>query len=116
MNVEYSRYLKSKEWLSIRLDILTIRQKCERCGSKKSLEVHHLTYQRIFKEEPADLEVLCKGCHYKEHEKEIKSKNKKLIVFKKHKKKRRSLAQKVLDKKKRKKINGRKLYKHIKFK
>jgi 5-methylcytosine-specific restriction endonuclease McrA len=115
MNIEYSKYLKSKEWLSIRLDILTIRPKCERCGSKKSLEVHHLTYKRIFNEEPEDLEVLCKGCHYKEHESEIRKKNKKPVKVK-GQKKRRSLAQKVLDKKKRKKINARKLYKHLKFK
>lgn len=70
MNKEYRKYLRSKEWLEIRLDILTLRgNKCEKCFSKNKLQVHHLTYKNIFKEEPKDLIVLCDRCHENEHKK-----------------------------------------------
>lgn len=84
MNKEYAKYLKSAEWNEIRVDVLINRKRCERCGSKKRLEVHHLTYKNIFNEQPDDLELLCKKCHVSEH---------------KQKKNKLSLAQKVLLKK-----------------
>jgi len=90
MNKEYTKYLNSKEWLNIRLDILTIRKSCEKCGSKKKLQVHHKHYKNIFKEEPEDLELLCDKCHKNEHKNNLKTK--------KQKKQKRSLAQKVKDK------------------
>lgn len=71
MNIEYKQYLLSNEWLSIRLDILTSRKVCERCGSKKRLQVHHKHYRNIFNEEPEDLELLCDRCHKKEHKPKI---------------------------------------------
>jgi C4-type Zn-finger protein len=113
VNKEYQKYLNSKEWLEIRIDILTTRPQCERCGSGKKLEVHHLTYKRIFKEEPSDLEVLCSGCHYKEHEKKIKAKNKpkrkpKLSLKVK-------LFRKEVERRRQKASNKKKLYKHLKF-
>jgi 5-methylcytosine-specific restriction endonuclease McrA len=64
---KYKQYLQSKEWLQLRLDILTLRPKCEKCGYGKNLQVHHLHYKNIFKEEPSDLMVLCNKCHLKEH-------------------------------------------------
>lgn len=68
MTNKYKQYLNSKEWLDIRLDIITTRKKCERCGSTNRLQVHHKTYKNIFNEEPEDLELLCGGCHKKEHD------------------------------------------------
>ncbi len=107
MNREYTKYLQSKEWLEIRLDILTTRKVCEKCGSKKKLQVHHKHYKNIFKEEPEDLELLCDKCHVNEHKHKLNPK--------KQKKQKRSLAQKLRDKQRRKKANARKLYKHYKF-
>jgi hypothetical protein len=40
--------------------------RCERCGSPgdaRSLEVHHLTYERLGRELPEDLMVVCWPCH-----------------------------------------------------
>ena len=40
--------------------------RCEKCRKTKwsvRLEVHHLTYKRLGKEKPEDLQVLCKDCH-----------------------------------------------------
>jgi hypothetical protein len=64
----YKSYLTSPEWASIRNDLFALRgEKCERCGSSCYLQVHHLTYDRLFKELPEDLEILCAGCHKAEH-------------------------------------------------
>lgn len=96
MDSKYIQYLNSQEWLNLRLDIITSRIKCERCGSKKCLQVHHKHYRTIYKENPEDLELLCKKCHESEHK--IKSKTKK------PKKKVLTLEQKVKLKAKKKQI------------
>lgn len=65
---EYRNYLLSKEWANIRIDLFASRgRKCEACGSSKKLQVHHLHYRNIFKEEPSDLMILCAACHEEEH-------------------------------------------------
>lgn len=97
---KYHLYLKSEGWASKKLDIIHLRgQKCERCGAKRQLKylhLHHLTYKRVFDELPKDLELICAGCHVKEHnikpkKKQKKRKNKfneykeeKRILLKKH--------------------------------
>ena len=44
--------------------------RCETCGIEDSraypLEVHHLSYDRLGGELPADLKVVCRPCHVKE--------------------------------------------------
>ena len=63
-----TRVAKSKEWADIKNDLYEINgRKCERCGSFKNIQIHHKTYERIFNEEPNDLEILCGGCHLGEH-------------------------------------------------
>jgi len=65
---EYEAYLKSDKWAQIKLDIIQIRgEKCERCGEKEELHLHHLTYKRLFAEMPEDLELICRDCHKAEH-------------------------------------------------
>lgn len=69
---KYINYLKSKEWAEIRQDLfLTRGKKCELCESEKHLHIHHLTYERIFNEEPGDLQIVCKLCHEKIHGKKL---------------------------------------------
>ena len=91
MTNKYKEYIKSKEWLEIRLDIIQTRKCCERCGSKRQLQVHHKTYKNIFNEDQEDLELLCARCHMNEH------------GLDKNGKKKLTLAQKVANKKKNKK-------------
>jgi hypothetical protein len=52
------------------------RGRCERCGTRRSLELHHLAYwlrddgptEPIFgKETPDDLLALCRDCHKARH-------------------------------------------------
>ena len=64
---KYYEYLKSPAWQEIRIEMLTAYPKCQRCDSTYILQVHHKTYKNVFKEEPEDLEVLCKNCHETEH-------------------------------------------------
>jgi len=57
-------YYKSEEWHIKRTFALhRANHRCQRCGRSKSLDVHHLTYDRLYNEHPEDLEVLCKKCH-----------------------------------------------------
>lgn len=68
MDDKYKKYLLSDEWAQLKIDLFNQRsKKCEKCGSKKQICVHHKNYNNIFKEEPSDLIILCKKCHEKEH-------------------------------------------------
>ena len=40
---------------------------CQKCGSKKNLQVHHLNYKSLGNERKEDVTVLCKKCHEEEH-------------------------------------------------
>lgn len=65
---KYLAYLRSSEWAKIKVDLITINEgKCERCGNRRNLQVHHLTYENLYYEEPDDLILLCGSCHRKEH-------------------------------------------------
>ena len=75
---KYNTYLKSPEWRSLREVIFKMRgRKCEKCESTEVLHIHHLTYKNVFNEKYEDLQILCKCCHEKEHNKQFSSKNKK---------------------------------------
>lgn len=64
MTEQYLAYLDSPEWKRIREQRLEISgRKCSACATKRLLHVHHLTYERIFKEEMSDLLPLCEACH-----------------------------------------------------
>ncbi len=62
--VSYREYLKSDRWFRFRERILLKRgRKCEECGRRELLELHHLSYVRLGHERPADVKILCKFCH-----------------------------------------------------
>ena len=62
--MEYFEYLKSDRWSRKRIDALRrAKNRCQICNSKGKLNVHHRTYERIFKEAKEDLVVLCERCH-----------------------------------------------------
>lgn len=64
----YAQYLASPGWRKRRNEALKLSGwQCSRCGVRKGLEVHHVTYERIGAELPEDLAVLCRGCHEGEH-------------------------------------------------
>lgn len=52
--------MASDDWMRRRAQRLKIAGgKCEACGSNKKIEVHHLTYARIYNESVEDLMALC---------------------------------------------------------
>lgn len=60
----YRDYLASPEWSARRRRALMLAgHKCQDCGVKKHLEVHHLTYDYLGEESDSDLRVLCPACH-----------------------------------------------------
>lgn len=69
----YHAYLDSPEWKDKRLRVLN-RDKyiCQGCLINKATQVHHLTYDRIFKEPLFDLTSVCNDCHHNIHEIDVK--------------------------------------------
>lgn len=64
----YLSYLQTPQWRKTRDRALRLAEwKCQGCGSKRDLEVHHQTYDRLGYEHDSDLAVLCRACHRGEH-------------------------------------------------
>jgi hypothetical protein len=61
---KYQLYLCSREWAEKRQAIIDRASGiCERCGRAPISDVHHLTYERKYAEDPADLAGFCEWCH-----------------------------------------------------
>lgn len=66
--VPYEQYLKTGHWKARREKALRLAgRRCQECGSAERLEVHHLSYDRLFQERDGDLIVLCRRCHGRRH-------------------------------------------------
>jgi 5-methylcytosine-specific restriction endonuclease McrA len=64
----YAGYLRSPYWRAVRRRALVAAgYRCQRCPAVRDLQVHHLTYERLGCEQPADVEVLCDSCHAAAH-------------------------------------------------
>lgn len=64
----YGAYLKSRHWQRLRsAKMAESGNRCEACGSGIALQVHHVTYANLRREELADLRVLCEDCHNDAH-------------------------------------------------
>ena len=62
--IDYSDYLQTPHWKSVRADALKrAGHRCQVCNRKGRLEVHHRTYDRRGRELPADLIAICDNCH-----------------------------------------------------
>jgi len=60
-------YLKSPEWAHKRKLIMEFYNwTCQECGNNAS-DLHHNTYDNIFREKFEDLTPLCRTCHGKKH-------------------------------------------------
>ena len=61
---EYQAYLRSDEWKRLRTRVRRrARGRCERCHVNQRTDVHHLTYERVGREELSDLIGVCGDCH-----------------------------------------------------
>ena len=68
--LKHADYLKTPHWSWLRREALDkANYRCQICNSKKSLEVHHRTYEHIPNEDDHnDLVALCNACHAHFHE------------------------------------------------
>lgn len=70
---EYDRYLENQHWQDFRKLVLQKQRNedghnhCQSCSGRTRLQVHHRTYERLGREVPSDVVVLCKPCHDKLH-------------------------------------------------
>ncbi len=66
-----ARYLRSDEWAHKRSLVLERdNYQCKKCGSTRSLQIHHLSgYSQLPKEPITCLVTLCSKCHQKQHDK-----------------------------------------------
>lgn len=61
-------YMESPEWREVReRKFRQVGRACENCGSVEHLQVHHLTYANLYRENLCDLQVLCDSCHRDAH-------------------------------------------------
>ena len=62
----YNDYIQSDEWRIKASDVRKRDGRCLICGTAEGpLEVHHLTYDRLYYESAGDLITLCPDCHKK---------------------------------------------------
>ena len=68
----YNEYLLSNWWLNKFEVVFKFHErKCQICGSKNRIVIHHKTYEHLGNEPMKDLMILCQTCHIKEHKKEV---------------------------------------------
>lgn len=69
--IGYSEQLKDNNWKAFRWFVMKVRgEKCEICGETKSLQVHHINYNKNCKAweySCKDVMVVCRNCHKKLH-------------------------------------------------
>ena len=64
LQAEYETYLRSPEWRALRALVFErCGGECEICKEASAEEAHHLTYERIGREDLSDLMGVCKPCH-----------------------------------------------------
>jgi len=63
----YKEYLECPIWKDKKKMMLESYPNCQKCKSKKGLQVHHKTYRHLGSEPEKDLIVLCIKCHKEEH-------------------------------------------------
>lgn len=63
-DMPYEVYLQSDHWQRLRRQkIEEAGGRCQACNASEELQAHHRSYADRGAEKPADLIVLCDGCH-----------------------------------------------------
>ena len=64
----YASYLSTPQWKARAAKVhKRAKGMCEGCGTKKSREVHHLSYAHVGNEFLFELVALCEDCHDRWH-------------------------------------------------
>lgn len=65
---DYQAYLRSEGWRMLRAAVICrAKGLCERCGKWPVVNVHHLNYERLGREQLGDLLGVCSKCHQELH-------------------------------------------------
>jgi 5-methylcytosine-specific restriction endonuclease McrA len=61
----YEARINSPEWKALKYNLIMQRgSRCEKCEVNTTfLEMHHKNYDRLGRELPSDLQLLCSNCH-----------------------------------------------------
>jgi len=65
--VNYREYIASNAWRKKARELKKKVKRCQKCGTKKRLVVHHANYTNIPNEKSGDLVVLCWKDHNRYH-------------------------------------------------
>jgi hypothetical protein len=64
----YEAVMRSPGWRRRRFRALRrAGRRCQACGARGALDVHHLSYAHLGDERPYELAVLCEACHTRAH-------------------------------------------------
>jgi len=61
------KYLPSEHWTETSRRVRGERPWCEVCQDARSQNVHHLSYDRLWRERDEDLQAICRPCHERTH-------------------------------------------------
>lgn len=79
--MNYIDYLQTEHWKNKKIEKLKSTSfMCEKCNSKKDLQVHHISYENKGNENLSDLRTLCKSCHQKIHQRKSNKQEYKTII------------------------------------
>ncbi|WHZ60027.1 HNH endonuclease signature motif containing protein [Metabacillus hrfriensis] len=69
----YEDYLETRHWKQFKERYAKSHKKqCTMCDEKENIHLHHITYNRVGNEKFEDVVYLCRTCHLKVHETDIK--------------------------------------------
>jgi hypothetical protein len=64
----YLTYITSPQWAARRREHLDLCDHwCEICHTRRAIQVHHWSYERLGNESPQDLCAVCVPCHWRIH-------------------------------------------------
>lgn len=65
-HINYQEYLESYAWKALKKTKLEEQPNCECCWTLAT-SVHHLSYERLWREKPEDIVSICERCHEECH-------------------------------------------------
>lgn len=63
----YQDYVRSKWWRQLTNSLRSRGVRCFGCNTRKRLQFHHTSYQRLYDERANDVIPLCRACHERLH-------------------------------------------------
>ena len=65
---QYLNYLQTAHWQALRKAAFVLYgQKCEFCGQRTAIDIHHIQYHNLYDVKPKELAVLCRRHHDQVH-------------------------------------------------